>query len=112
MWSKVEDFTLPHMIRRTPADSGRFCGTPADSGGLQRTHILDCVGVTWANLGFLVQVESAGVRRSPPESVESARLRQTQPGLSPVESTGLSPVESTGVQCSSGLRRTPAGLNR
>src|ERR1700679_591750 len=85
------------MIRRTPADSSGLRQILPDSGRLQRCHILDCCGVTWANLGFLVQVESAGVRRSPPESVESARLRRTQPGLSPVESTGLSPVESTGL---------------
>src|ERR1700678_4853362 len=89
-------YTAPHDpadsggLQRTPADSSGLRQILPDSGGLQRTHILDCVGVTWANLGFLVQVESAGVRRSPWSLPDSA---------------GLNP-DSGGVQCSSGLQWT------
>src|ERR1700678_2305548 len=111
-------YTAPH----DPADSGGLRRTPADFAGLRRTPADSYSGLCWCDMGQLRISSPGGVRRSPPESVESARLRRTQPGLSPVESTGLSPVESTGVQCSSGLHRTPvdstglhrtpAGLNR
>src|ERR1700678_4017397 len=86
------------MIRRTPVDSYS--------------------GLCWCDMGQLRISSPGGVRRSPPESMESARLRWTQPGLSPVESTGLSPVESTGSSAPvdfTGLQWTPpdsAGLQQ
>src|ERR1700678_4457584 len=103
-------YTAPH----DPADSGGLQRTLADFAGLRRTPADSYSGLCWCDMGQLRISSPGGVRRSPPESVESARLRRTQPELSPVESTGVqcssglrrTPVDSTG------LRRTPAGLNR
>ena len=49
---------------------------PVDSGGLCWTQILDWVGVTWANLGCLVQMESTGVCQNPWTPPDSAGLQQ------------------------------------
>ena len=61
--ASLEDITLSHI----------FWQILADSSGLRRTQILDWVGVTWANFGCLVQMESAGVHHNlwiPPDSLQ------------------------------------------
>ena len=58
-------FTLPHIVRRNPADSGNVAGvlqTPADSGNVTRSHIQESAGVCRSVL------ESCGVCRSLLES--------------------------------------------
>src|ERR1700678_1297773 len=51
---------------------------PADSGGLRQTPADSYSGLCWCDMGQLRISSPGGVRRSPPESVESARLRRTQ----------------------------------
>src|ERR1700678_129947 len=67
-------YTAPH----DPADSGGLQRTPADFAGLRRTPADSYSGLCWCDMGQLRISSPGGVRRSPPESVESARLRRTQ----------------------------------
>ena len=85
-------FTLPHLFRRTPADSDRLRRTPADSSPSPICHLFvtfllhpGFCGLCWtpADSGGLQRtpVDSSGLRWTP---ADSSRLQQT-----PADSSGL-----------------------
>ena len=88
---------------------------PADSTGIRRTQIPECVGVTRAKLACLVRKESAGVHRN---MVNSAGVHGI-PSYYSAEQVQRTPLESGGLYWipadSTGFHWTPAdstGLHR
>ena len=86
-------FTLPHLFRRTPADSDRLRRTPADSSPSPICHLFvtflshpGVCGLCWT------PVDSGGLRRTP---ADSSRLQRNPPDSSGLQRT---PVDSGGIE--------------
>jgi hypothetical protein len=57
--------------------------SPPESAGVRRSPPDSNAGMCWCDMGQFFFFSPVGVRRSPVESADSTRLHQTQPGLSP-----------------------------